>query len=138
MAWLKWVKACAISNLSSSTAAKFIIDQVIVRHGCPQFIKTDNGTNFASGFFQKLLEYMHIRGVFTAPYHPSANGTVECVNQTLANILRKISNSHISKWPLFLPVAVFSYNISVHSTTGHSLFELLYNLSLLFRLFLIL
>ena len=68
---------------------------------------------------------MHICGVFTAPYHPSANGTVERVNQTLANILWKISNSHISKWPLFLPVAVFSYNISVCSTTGHSPSELL-------------
>ena len=48
----KWVEARAISNLSSSTAAKFIIDQVIVRHGCPHFIKTDNNTKIASGSFK--------------------------------------------------------------------------------------
>ena len=69
---------------------------------------------------------MHICGVFTAPYHPSANGTVERVNQTLANILRKISNTHVSKWPLFLPVSIFAYNISMHLSTGYSLFEMLY------------
>ena len=107
-------------------AAKFIIDQIIVRHRCPQFIKTDNGTNFSSGLFQKLLEYMHICGVFTAPYHPSSNGTVKRVNQTLANILCKISDTHVSKWPLFLPVSIFAYNISTHLSTGYSPFEMLY------------
>ena len=114
----KWVEACTISNLYASMDAKFIIDQIIDFHGCPQFIKTDNGTNFISGLFQKLLEYMHICGVFTAFYHPSANGTVECVNQTLSNILCKISNTHVSKWLLFLPVSIFAYNISTHSSTG--------------------
>ena len=69
---------------------------------------------------------MHICGVFTAPYHPSANGTVERVNQTLANILCKISNTHVSNWPLFLPVSIFAYNISTHSSTGYSPFEMLY------------
>ena len=93
----KWVEACAISNFYASMAAKSIIDQIIVYHGCPQFIKIDNGTNFSSGLFQKLLEYMHICSVFTAPYHPSANGMVERVNQTLANILYKISSTHASK-----------------------------------------
>ena len=33
----KWVEARAISNLYASTAAKFIIDQIIFCHGCPQF-----------------------------------------------------------------------------------------------------
>ena len=47
----------------------------------PQFIKTDNGTNISSGLFQNLLEYMHICGVFTTPYHPSSNGTVSSLNQ---------------------------------------------------------
>ena len=69
---------------------------------------------------------MHICGVFTAPYHPSANGTVKRVNQTLANILCKVSNTPFLKWPLFLPVSIFTYNISTHLSTGYSLFEMLY------------
>ena len=91
----------------------------------PPDYKIDNGTNFSSGLFQKLLEYMHICSVFAAPYHPSANGTIKRVNQTLANILNKISNTHVSKWPLFLSVSIFAYNISTHLSTGYTLFEML-------------
>ena len=107
-------------------AAKFIIDQIIVCHRHPQFIKTDNGTNFSLGLFQKLLDYIHICRVFTAPYHPSANGTVMFVNQIPAYILHKILYTYVSKWPLFLPVSIFAYNISTHLSTGYSPFEILY------------
>ena len=63
----------------------------------PPVYYKENGTNFSSGLSQKLLEYMHICGVFTAPYHPSAIGTVKRVNQILANIICKISKTHVSK-----------------------------------------
>ena len=42
----KWVEANPITNLTSQTAAQFINDLIICQHGCPQNIKTDNGTKF--------------------------------------------------------------------------------------------
>lgn len=122
----KWIVCKAISDLLAVTTARFVVDNIIVRHGCPQFIKTDNGTNFSSNVFAKMLELLKIRGVFTTPYHPQANGTVERVNQTIANILQKTADQNISMWPLYLPSVMFAYNISIYSNTGKLPFELLY------------
>ena len=44
----KWVEAEVISSSSAKVNAKFIVSNVIVRHGCPQTLLTDNGSNFTS------------------------------------------------------------------------------------------
>ena len=44
----KWVEAKPIRDLSARTTAKFIVKFIICCHSCPQYIKTDNGTNFRS------------------------------------------------------------------------------------------
>lgn len=69
---------------------------------------------------------MGVRGVLTTPYHPESNGTVERVNGTLTNMLRKLAADRTSEWNTFLPAVMFAYNISKHSATGHSPFQLMY------------
>ena len=56
----KWVEAKPICNLSANTAANFILDFILCWHGCPQFIKTDNSTNFTTSVIPKLNELMGI------------------------------------------------------------------------------
>lgn len=122
----KWVKAKPISSLTAKTAAQFILDNIICRHGCPQFIKTDNGTNFKANIIPLLNAMMGSKSIFTAPYHPESNGTVEQVNGTLVNILRKLALNHQPNWHLLVSSIVFAYNLSTHSSTRFSPFELLY------------
>ena len=69
---------------------------------------------------------MEIRGILTTPYHPESNGTVERVNATLERILRKLEVDKPSDWNNHLQSVVFSYNISYHSSTKHTPFQLLY------------
>lgn len=122
----KWVEARAIRDLSTLTAVRFILKNIIHRHGCPQYILSDNGTNFTSHVIPRLNELMGVRGVLTTPYHPEANGMVERVNGTLVGILRKLAAGRPGEWSTFLPSAIFAYNIAHHSATGRSPFMLLY------------
>ena len=69
----------------------------------PQFIKTDNSTNFTSSFIPKLNELMGIQGVLSTPYHTETNGTVERVNGSLVIILRKPAFNNQANWSILIP-----------------------------------
>ena len=94
----KWVEAQAVKDLGARTVAKFVQEQIIHKHECPQFLKTDNATNFTGRYLPKLNYLMEIRGVLTTPYHPESNGTVERVNATMERILRKLVVDKPSSW----------------------------------------
>ena len=122
----KWVEARSVKDLGARTVARFVQEQIIHRHDCPQFLLTDNATNFTGRVLPKLNYLMGIRGVLTTPYHPESNGTVERVNATLEMILRKLVVDKPSDWNNHLQSAVFAYNVSYYSSTKHTPFQLLY------------
>ena len=122
----KWVEIWAIKDLTAATTAKFIFEQVICRHGCPQVILTDNGTNFAGSVLPKLNSLMCIRSALTTPYHPEANGMVKRVNSTLVDILRKLTTEFPRAWCSFIEFVSFAYNTSFHSSTLQTPFRMLY------------
>ena len=78
----KRVEMKPIRDLLANTTARFILDIIIHVHGCPQFIKTYNGTNFTANVIPNLNKLMSIRNLMSTPYHPETNGTVESVNRT--------------------------------------------------------
>lgn len=122
----KWVEARAIPNQSALTTATFILEQIIYRHGCPQVILTDNGTNFTSYIIPRLNALMGIKGTLTTPYRPQANGMVERTNGSLVSILRKLAHTKEHEWDTYLNTACFAYNIGYNCSTGHTPFRLLY------------
>ena len=75
---------------------------------------SNNSTNFTSHFVSSLVSTMGSHQSFAAPYSPSTNGTVERVNATLIQILRKIALKAPTQWDKYLPAALFAYRLSKH------------------------
>ena len=92
----------------------------------PREILTDQGTNFTSQLLLELYRMLHIQPIHTTPYHPQTDGLVERFNQTLKMMLRKTAVKEGMDWDVMLPYLLFAYREVPQSSTGFSLFELLY------------
>lgn len=120
-----WVEGRALTAATSTTVAKFLLEEVIARHGCPGKVVVDGGSE-NKGFVVELLERMKVKRVSIAAYHPQSNGLVERGHAPIVNSLSKHCGQHKNDWVKYLPLALWADRISVRRSTGFSAFRLLY------------
>ena len=111
-----------LCQLNATELARLFLLHVFSKHGVPQHITCDRGSEFTSHFFRALSDALGIKLHFTAGYHPSADGQTERVNQTLEQYLRMYCSYQQDNWSLLLPLGEFAYNNAPNATTGTSPF----------------
>ena len=82
----KWPEAFPMNNKSAETVARIIVKEVFTRHGTPEHIITDRGTQFMGQLFEKISELLETKHHKTTAYHPQSDGLVERLNQTSIRI----------------------------------------------------
>jgi transposase InsO family protein len=117
----KWIETSPTTNSTSHIVIQ-CLRSCFARFGIPDIIVTDNGTCFVSEEFQAFLNLNGIYHVTSAPYHPASNGLAERAVQIIKRGLKKESHGDIHTR---LAKILFSYRISVQSTTDTSPSELL-------------
>jgi hypothetical protein len=75
----KWIEAWPTMKIRFEEAIKFFID-IIHRFGVPNFIITDNDTQFTGKKFLRFHDDNHIRVDWAAVAHPHTNEQVEHAN----------------------------------------------------------
>ena len=127
-AFTKWAEVAAIPNKEAATVADFFLKDIITRHGLPQVVVCDNGTEF-SGEFAELLQKCHIELRHSSPNHPQTNGLVERLNKTLKAALQRsiAGDALITDWDRHLHRVLLGYRASIQASTKYSPFEMLYN-----------
>jgi len=73
-----------------------------------------------------LLEMAGVHKSHATSYHPMGNGITERFNRTLGNMIRALHPKVKSRWPQILQMLTFSYNCTVHETTGFAPFYLMF------------
>lgn len=118
----RYPEAIPLRSITAGRVAEALID-IFARHGIPEEILTDQGTNFTSSLLGELYHLIGIKAVRTSPYHPQTDRLVERFNRTLKAMLRKVLKGD---WDSMLPYVLFAYREVPQATLGFTPFELLY------------
>ena len=68
----KWVKATPMKSLTAEEQVRAFFYAVIARHGCPQQLISNSGTQFVSELFVNLCSTFNIKKNESSPYHQQA------------------------------------------------------------------
>ena len=121
-----WPEAIPIPNKSADTITKAFIRHYLPRHLCPQFILSDNGTEFKNQIFDKVTKDLGIKRIFSAPYHPQSNGKLETFHKFLKPTLKKMCAEDQDNWDDYVKQVLGTYRGVPNLTTGESPFFLVY------------
>lgn len=117
----KYVFAKACTRATANVIADFLEKEVFYRFDTPEWVVSDNGTQFVSEFFGKFLHQHKIRHHITPVYHPQAN-PVEATNKSVKTLLRAelIRRADHCDWSNVLARVVMNLNTAPRMPTGQT------------------
>ena len=122
----KWPECFPVPDIQGETVARGLINHVISRHGCPQIVHSDCGSNLTSYYMEHVFRILNVTQTFSTPYHQQANGLIERLNATLYHVIGMHTNDNGDDWDEYLDLALFAYRNTVHKSTKYSPAQLLY------------
>ena len=114
----KWTDAFPMRRHTAQEVARLLVTRVIVYHGVPKQIHTDQGAEFEGNLFKSLALLLGSVKVRTSPYRPQSDGQVERFNRSVLNMLSAFVCDRANDWDDHLPYVLMAYRSSVHSSTG--------------------
>ena len=122
----KWAEVFAVSNQHATTCGKVLVRNWIGRFGVPDSIHSDNSRNFESKILSERCQLLSVNKTRTSACHPEGNGQVENLHKTLRSMLKARVEDNPATWDEHLDLCMMAYRSSVHSSTGHNPFELMF------------
>jgi transposase InsO family protein len=75
-----WPEVYAVRNQEAITIANLIIDEIFPRHGAPEYLLSDHGSNFTSALVTELCRLATTQRLRSSSYRPQCDGLVERLN----------------------------------------------------------
>ena len=104
------------NTITSAELAKLFVLHVFSKHGIPNHVTSDRGSEFILHFFRSLGKALDMRLPFTSGYYVEGDGQTKHTNQTLEQYIRMYCNYQQDNWDLLLPLAEFAYNNAPSAT----------------------
>lgn len=115
----KYVFAKPMQSATAEVTIKFLINEIVLKVGVPEYFIVDNAKVFTGLKFTKFCESLNIKLMRTANYSPQANAT-EAVNKVIGNAIR----AYLTKcpdqthWCNGIPEIIHALNSAVHSQSN--------------------
>ncbi|GBO34796.1 Transposon Ty3-I Gag-Pol polyprotein [Araneus ventricosus] len=116
----------ALPTAEATEIAKFLVEEIILKHGAPREMISDRGRSFLSNLVKDINQLCQTSHLLTTAYHPQTNGLTERFNKTLADMLSMYVDVEQRNWDTILPFVTFAYNSAKQDTTGFSPFFLVH------------
>ena len=104
-----WPTATAIPDKEATTVANVIYKDLVLVHGCPEILLSDNGKEFTNDLLAYVCEEFNIEQHFTSPYTPRSNGKIENFSKFLKASIRKLCQEDKEVWDQVIPQILFAY-----------------------------
>ena len=78
----KWVEAYAVPDQQTQTVARLLVENIVCRHGVPQELLSDRGSNYLSELMLEVCSVLGIKKLNTSGCHPQTDDLVEKFNCT--------------------------------------------------------
>jgi transposase InsO family protein len=122
----KWVELFALPNKTELAVAECLFDEILMRHGAPRVLISDQGTEFVNKVIDQIAIMLKIRRVTTSPYHPRADGLAENQVATLKDMLSAYVSVFQNDWDDYLAIVAHYYRTTVSTATGFTPYLLMY------------
>ena len=130
----KWVEVVAMKNVTSSSVANFLRENIICCFRVTDKIISDNGTLFLNKDVSRLTEWYSISHTTSTPYYPKENGQAEVSNKRLLKILGKMTKENENGWKEELPITFWAHRIDKSQAARASSFSLVYGIEAVIRI----
>lgn len=104
---------------SSTTLVNQFIEECFMLFSVPRVLISDNGPQFVSSLYKKLLSDYKVTPWYTASYHAQAN-PVERTNKVIKTALRAYVDGNHKTWDVNVHQIACSIRSSVHDSTKQS------------------
>jgi hypothetical protein len=95
---------------------------VLSKKGLPHVIVSDRDPRITPAFWQTLFKALGSKLNVSTAHHPETDGQSEITHRSIEQILRAYVNPLHDDWSTWLPIAEFSYNNAVNSSTRQTPF----------------
>lgn len=110
----KWIETAVLDTKEPKNICEAVTRNILNKHGIPQKILTDNGTEFKNKMTAELTSKYGFTWVYNSPGNHQTMGAVERVNKSFFDKLRKLNWYSSDKWEEQVANATFAQNISYH------------------------
>jgi len=122
-AWAVPLDSKHATNIASA------LERLFLQEGPPLILRTDGGSDMANAPVAALCARYAVDRRVCAPYNSQCNGGIERLHRTLKETMARHTHEWLTPdgtvdWVRLLPLVLYSYNTTVHRTTGFTPFLL--------------
>ncbi|GBM41015.1 Retrovirus-related Pol polyprotein from transposon opus [Araneus ventricosus] len=118
-----WMEAVPLPDITAEIVGRAFYNHWVSRFGVPAQIITDQGRQFESHLFRRLVSICGAKVSHTTSYHPQCNGKIERLHRTLKGAIKVHDNI---RWTESLPTVLLGLRAAIRPDTNHSIAQMVY------------